>query len=110
MAKRFNFRIPGKSKSKYRNSPTTVDGIRFDSKKEAEYYKKLKLLQESGEVSFFLRQVPIHFSGGKYVADFLVVYADGTAKIVDVKGVETEVFKLKKRIIEAEYPFEITVV
>ena len=98
-------------KHKYNAKPTVVDGIRFDSKKEAGYYSELKLRQQAGEILFFLRQVPIHLPGGtKLVIDFQEFHTDGTVHFVDTKGVITDVFKIKKREVEAHYPFEIEIV
>lgn len=69
----------------------------------------LRLAQKAGEVVFFLRQVPLHLSGGtKFVVDFLVFYSDGTVTFEDVKGMKTDVYKVKKREVEAHYPIEIT--
>lgn len=97
-------------RAKYNAKPTVVDGIRFDSKREASYYSKLKLEQEGGKVLFFLRQVPLHLPGGtKLVIDFLEFHTDGTARFVDVKGVVTDVFKIKKREVEAFYPIEVEI-
>ena len=96
--------------NKYRNHPTTVDGIRFDSKKEARYYEQLLIRQQVGEVDYFLMQVPLRLPGGtKYVVDFQVFFTDPTAKpeYVDVKGTLTPVFKIKKREVEKQYPIEI---
>lgn len=88
-----------------------ADDIKFSSKRERAYYQKLKLLQQTGEVLFFLMQVPIRLPGKtKYVCDFQIFYLDGTVAFVDVKGMETETFKLKKRQVEALYPIEIEVV
>lgn len=100
-----------KKPHKYNAKPNTVDGIRFDSKKEANYYLALKQRVIDGKVITFLRQVPLHLPGGtKLVVDFLEFHADGTAHFVDVKGMETDAFKIKKREVEAIYPFEIEVV
>ncbi len=96
---------------KFNAKAVVVDGFRFDSKREAEYYRQLKILQQSGEVLFFLRQVPIHLPGNtRYVIDFQVFYTNGIVEFIDVKGVETEMFKLKKRQVEDLYPFEIKIV
>ncbi|MBD9376180.1 DUF1064 domain-containing protein [Pseudoxanthomonas sp. PXM04] len=95
---------------KYGNEITVVDGIRFDSKREARYYEQLKLRKAAGEVSHFLRQVPIHLPcGTKYVLDFLVFFADETRPpaYVDVKGRETKEFRIKKRGVEHHYPIRI---
>lgn len=95
-------------KHKYFAKPTEVDGIRFDSKKEAKYYGELKLLQKSGEVVMFLRQVPFHLPGGViYRVDFQEFHRDGVVRFVDVKGFETAEFKMKKKMVEALYPIEI---
>lgn len=101
---------PEPKPNKYHNHPTTVDGIRFDSKKEARYYEQLKIRKAAREVWYWLRQVPLHLPGGsKYVVDFLVFFhdPDRDCEYVDVKGRETQVFRLKKREIEHQYPIKI---
>lgn len=98
-------------KHKFNAQPAHRDGQRFDSLKEARYYDQLKLRQQAGEVITFLRQVPFHLPGGvRYVVDFQVFYADGTVAFLDVKGMETPMFKAKKKMVEAVYPVEIEVV
>lgn len=104
-------REPGANRaSKFNNHPTTVDGIRFDSKKEARYYEQLKIRVATGEVAYFHLQVPIRLPGGtKYVVDFQVFFTDPARKpeYVDVKGKQTDVFRIKKREVEKQYPIEI---
>lgn len=96
------------ARRKYGNHITRVDGIRFDSKREARYYQNLQLRIAAGEVEYFLRQVPIHLPGGtKLVVDFQEFHADGSVHYVDVKGRETPVFRLKKREVEHHYPIRI---
>ena len=98
-------------RNKYNAKPTVVDGIRFDSKREAEYYNALKLRVKTGDVLFFLRQVPIHLPGGtKLVIDFLEFHTDGSVHFVDAKGKETDSFRIKRREVEHHYPFEIELV
>jgi hypothetical protein len=93
---------------KFHAVPTEADGMKFSSKKEARAYGSLKLQQRAGEVVFFLRQVPFHLPGGvRYVVDFQVFYAAGHVRFLDAKGMETESFKAKKRIVEAIYPIFI---
>jgi hypothetical protein len=88
-----------------------VDGVRFPSKKEAAYYEALKARRDEGDVVFFLMQCPFHLPGKiKYIVDFVVFLTDGTVEFVDVKGYETKEFRLKKRLVEAEYPVELKVV
>ena len=87
------------------------DGKFFASKAELAYYKKLKRAQEDGALLFFLRQVPIELPGNtKYVCDFLEFWNTGEVVFVDVKGHETENFKLKKRMVEELYPFNLQIV
>jgi hypothetical protein len=99
-----------KTERKYHNQPTVVDGIRFDSKREARYYEDLKLRKAAGEVSYWLRQVPLHLPGGtRYVVDFLVFFTDAVRSpaFVDVKGRETQVFRLKRREVQHHYPIKV---
>lgn len=103
---------PPQRTSKYNNHPTTVDGIRFDSKKEARYYEQLKIRVATGEVSYFLMQVPLRLPGGtRYVVDFLVFFTDPdrAPEYVDVKGIQTKLFRVKKREVEHHYPIQISV-
>lgn len=94
---------------KFNAACVETDGIKFPSKKESKRYLELKVLKESGEVLFFLRQVPFHLSGGvKYVCDFLIFWADGNVTIEDVKGMKTTVYTAKKKMVEATYPIKIT--
>lgn len=101
-------------KNKYNNQKTTIDGITFDSKKEADYYCQLKLLKQSGGIKDFgLQQryelLPTFKKNGttyraiSYIADFVIEYNDGTTEVVDIKGVETKDFKIKKKLFEYKY-------
>jgi len=98
-------------KHKFRAIPTERDGIKFASKKEANYYDTIKYRQQMGEVLFFLRQVPIHLPGGtKLVVDFVEFRTDDTVHFIDTKGIETDSFKIKRREVEALYPIKIETV
>lgn len=102
---------PPKKRSKYNAKKVVVDGIKFDSKKEAKYYEQLKLRKAAGEVDYFLLQVPFHLPGGVvYKCDFQEFHKDGTVHYVDTKGFETPEFKIKKKQVEALYPVIIEVV
>jgi len=93
---------------KFKAQRTELDGIKFASKKEAKYYQDLKLLQQVGEVVFFLRQPRFDLPGGtKYYADFLVFWSNGTASFVDVKGHRTKSYIRAKKQVEALYPVTI---
>jgi hypothetical protein len=87
---------------------TECDGIKFSSKKEAKYYLELKSRVHLGEVLYFLRQVPFDLPGGiKYRIDFMEVLKDGSIHYIDVKGVRTPMYKLKRKQVESLYPVRI---
>lgn len=93
---------------KFRNQPTEVDGVKFQSKKEASYYQQLCLARRSGDLLFFLRQVPFHLPGGvRYVVDFVEFWKSGETRFVDVKGMRTAMYILKKKQVEALFPIQI---
>lgn len=95
-------------KHKFHAKPCEIDDIKFSSKLEAAYYRKLSILQASGEVLFFLMQVPFGLPGNiKYRCDFQIFWKDGTITFVDVKGVDTPVSKIKRQQVEALYPVKI---
>ena len=101
-----------KPKNKYYSQKTWIDGICFDSKKEADYYCQLKLLTKAGEIKGFCRQARFVVTEGvgsiergtEYVADFVIFNNDGTSRIVDTKGVKTNEFKLKMKSFREKYP------
>lgn len=93
-------------KTKYRNEPTLRGEIKFQSKKEANFFDGLVLQQRAGAIQGFLRQIPVRLPGGvTYWCDFLVKDNDGTLHWIDVKGVKTRVYLNKKKILEAIYPW-----
>lgn len=99
----------GKS-SKFRAKATTVDGIRFHSKLEAEYYSHLKLLKASGEVKNFHRQLCVDLGGGvRHFVDFLILYEDGH-EYVEVKGYDKPESRAKRLIAQDRLGVEITLV
>lgn len=103
--------------SKYKNKKTIVNGIEFDSKKEAKRYQELLLLQRQGIITDLKRQVPYilvpafnlnkkRYRAMSYVADF--VYKENGKEIVeDTKGYRTEVYKIKKKLMAYIYQIEI---
>ncbi len=100
--------------SKYRNIKTQVDGITFDSKKEASRYGELKMLAKSGYIENLRLQpeFPLMVNGkkiGKYVADFSY-FKNGVKIIEDVKSkaTMTPVYRMKKKIL-ATYDPPITI-
>jgi hypothetical protein len=101
--------------SKYKAKKTIVDNIKFHSQAEADYYVELKLLKRAKKIKDFDLQpeyelIPKFKKNGKtyravkYIADFLVTNLDGSKEVVDVKGVLTPVYRIKKTLFESKYP------
>lgn len=101
-----------KKRNKYNAQKTEYEGRVFDSKREADFAKRLNWLrhakQESDRVTRIEYQVPLavvvrntHIC--KYICDFKVYYADNHTEYIDVKGMKTAVYKLKKRLVEAQH-------
>lgn len=103
-------------KNKYGNIKTIYNGQRYDSKKEASYAQLLDTLKRAknrkDRVYSYETQIPFQITLNghnicKYIADFRVNYEDGREEIVDVKGKKTDIYKLKKKLVEAQYGIEI---
>ena len=99
--------------TKYRAKKTEIDGIKFDSKKEAKRYIALRELEKKGNIEKltlqprFLLQEGFRKNGKayrkiEYVADFMYEQ-DGKLIIEDVKGIKTDVYKLKQKLFEKRY-------
>lgn len=97
---------------KYRNEPVEVDGRRFASKKEANRYQDLVLMQRAGEIRDLVCQwrYSLDVSGVHvcfYVADFVYMNAAGTNIVEDCKGMRTPLYKLKAKLMFAVYGIKI---
>lgn len=105
---------------KFGNKKVVVDGITFDSTKESVHYGKLKLLKQAGEIKDFFCQVKFSIDVNKkhianYFLDFEIWHLDGTKEYIDIKGfdtkkkkyITTDVFQLKKKLVEAIYGITI---
>lgn len=87
---------------------TETNGYKCGSKKEAKYLEGLLLARRSGELCFFLFQVPFHLkSGVRYIVDFVEFWKSGEVRFVDTKGYRTAMYKVKKKLVESEYPVKI---
>lgn len=110
---------------KYHNKKITIDGIPFDSKKEAYRYRELKLLEKAGEISELKLQqsfelipaqfetVPRYGKNGKrlkdgikciekactYKADFCYNDKNGYRVVEDTKGVKTTEYVIKRKLM-----------
>lgn len=97
------------SRSKYGNRKTEVDGITFDSAKEARRWSELRLLERAGQINALQRQVayPLIVNGKKictYVCDFEYMDRLGNQIVEDVKSPATRgepVYRLKKKLMLA---------
>lgn len=108
-----------RKRSKYYSKKVIIDGIKFDSKREGEYYQKLKILLKQGLIKDlelqkeYLLQDKFVINGKTrrkitYRADFSYVSTeDDKLHVVDVKGFRTELYKLKKKLFEYKYNIEI---
>ncbi|MDD5064981.1 MAG: DUF1064 domain-containing protein [Phycisphaerae bacterium] len=97
--------VPAEKPSKYRNNRVKVDGLRFDSQFEADYYADLKLQLRAGVINGFCRQPRFPLANAlEYVADFVVWNLDGTAEIIDTKGIRTDLYIAKKKVFMERYP------
>lgn len=104
---------------KYHNTKMIVDGIKFDSRLEAERYEQLKILERAGiirdlELHPEYELIPLFRKNGRtwrravYKADFRYILAEDDRIIIeDVKGstaMITDVFRLKQKLFEYLYP------
>ena len=99
--------------SKYHSRKVTVDGITFDSAKEARRYGELKLLEKAGEIYDLQRQVPFVVipeqkdENGKvierevkYIADFTYKEKGSLRRTVeDTKGLKTKEYIIKRKLM-----------
>jgi hypothetical protein len=93
---------------KFHAKSVEESGIKFPSQRERNYFLELGLAQKSGELLFFLRQVPFDLGGGvRYFCDFLEFWANGDIRFVDTKGFRTPMYIAKKKLVEAKYPIQI---
>lgn len=95
--------------NKYKAKKVKMDGMTFDSQKEANRWFSLRLLERAGKIQNLKRQVRIEIvpksDFGRalyYIADF-VYKEDGKTVVEDSKGFRTDVYKLKKRLVAEKY-------
>lgn len=107
--------------SKYGNRKTEVNGILFDSRREARRWVELTFLQRAGEIRDLQRQVPFELipkqvdergrvkeRAVSYIADFVYFDRDGNLVVEDAKGMRTDAYKLKKKMMRYFKGIEIT--
>ena len=107
-------------KNKYHNTKVIYNGIKFDSKKERARFITLKQLEKAGIIKelelqkkFLLQEGYTNAKGKRirpiyYIADFYYYdYINNKWVVEDVKGVRTDVYKLKKKLFEYKYNLTI---
>lgn len=104
--------------SKYHSTPTEVNGIRFDSKREANRWAELRILERAGKIQKLKRQVkylliPSQYRDGKciereasYIADFVYI-KDGRLVVEDCKGFRTPEYKIKRKLMLERYDIRL---
>lgn len=102
--------VRAQNRNKYNAHKTTVCGHTFDSRREAEIYLDLLSRKQAGEVlrielqpQYTLLEGFRDNQGNKqraitYTADFFVTYADGRNEVIEVKGVRTRDYVLRKKM------------
>ncbi len=95
--------------NKYRAKKVKIDDITFDSILESSRYLHLKELLEHNLISDLEIHppYPCEVNGKKvcvYKADFRYKNKQGETVVEDTKGIETPMFRLKKKLVEALYP------
>lgn len=101
---------------KYRNVKTVVDGITFDSQREATRYQELKILEKCGSITTlrcqerFSLRAPCRDGSSVVVAEYVADFCykdlrDGQLVVEDVKGgnaTKTALYRLKKKWLELQ--------
>ena len=105
--------------AKFGNKKTVLDGIEFDSRKEANRWAELTLLQKAGEISELKRQVeftliPSQKRGGKvverpvkYIADFTYRNRNGDYTVEDTKGFKVPEYIIKRKLMLWEFGIQV---
>lgn len=108
--------------SKFGNKKVYVDGYKFDSKAEARYYEKLRdagvsFMPISGDYCAMQKTIPVQsaitlVTGEKirpvsYKADFVFYEGTEIVKVVDVKGYQDDISKLKMKMFAKEYGYPV---
>jgi hypothetical protein len=112
-----DYKKTAKKPAKFRNVWTVVDGIKFQSKREAARWSELRILEAAGAIAALKRQVRFvltvhHVKVGIFVADFTYI-ENGQRQVEDSKGRRDsrdpsyQLFKLKAALMKAIYGIEV---
>lgn len=100
------------NRNKYNTRKVLLDGKKFDSASEGNYYSELKLQEKQGLIAGVDTQVKESFYAyGKqicnYYVDFKVYHNDGIVEFIEHKGIATPLWRLKWKLLLAKYDKEI---
>lgn len=106
--------------NKFGNQKTEIDGIKFASRHEANRYIELKYMERAHLISNLQLQRVFTLIGEqrdkngkilerpvKYIADFVYVDANGKTVVEDAKGLKTDVYKIKRKLMLMIYGIQI---
>ena len=106
--------------NKYGNEKTEVDGIKFASRHEAKRYVELKYMERAGLIKNLQLQRVYTLIGAqkdkagnilerpvKYIADFVYKDQNGKTVVEDAKGVRTDVYRIKRKLMLSIYGIQI---
>lgn len=112
--------FPDAPRNKYHARKVEFDGMTFDSEREARRYAELRLLERRGVIHDLECQVAFELipaqkdKAGKtverkcsYIADFVYVDGVGDLHVEDAKGMRTEVYKIKRKLMLFKYGIRI---
>lgn len=110
--KKYPTQFKFKSTNKYNAKQVKLDGYNFHSKSEGDYYYDLKMQKIGGLIKDFECQVKESLEAyGKhifnYYVDFLVYHNNGTKEFIEHKGISTDLWKAKWKMLLAKYDKEI---
>lgn len=91
---------------KYGNRASDYNGIIYDSGFEADYAKELDFRLKAKDIKNWKRQIKCSMDIGdmhicNYIVDFEVEHNDGSFELIECKGMETEIWRLKRKLLEA---------
>tara|TARA_R100001460_G_C3511030_1_gene171458 strand:- start:527 stop:877 length:351 start_codon:yes stop_codon:yes gene_type:complete len=94
------------NRNKYKAVKQKFNGRTYHSKKEAQYAAELEWRLKAKEIVEYIPQFPLRLYVNEkkicnYFIDFKVIYPDGSIELVEVKGFETDVWRLKWKLTEA---------
>lgn len=96
----------GRARSKFNAQKTEYAGAMYDSAAEARYAAELDLKCRTRQILCWQRQVPIRLEVNgilicKIVADFKITEVDGSITFYEIKGCETPIWRLKRKLLKA---------